>query len=77
MGKSLVIVPLKNKMGAGGFGSVAPFSLFVTLYFISSLDVPFLNQLQIYETEIHNYFYHKLNDVLPQYAGIQYCSDEQ
>ena len=77
MGKSLVIDSLKNKMGAGGFGSVAPFSLFVTLCFCSSFDVPFLNQLQIYETEIHNYFYHKLNDVLPQCAGIQYCSDEQ
>lgn len=77
MGKSLVIDSLKNKMGAGGFGSVAPFSLFVTLCFYSSLDFPFLNQLQKYETEISNYFYHKLNDVLPQCAGIQYCSDEQ
>ena len=45
MGKSLVIDSLKNKMGAGGFGSVAPFSLFVTLCFCYSLDVPYLNQL--------------------------------
>lgn len=45
MGKSLVIDPFHNIMGAGGFGSVAPFSLFVTLCFCYSLDVPFLNQL--------------------------------